>query len=150
MNINTQEILDFGRSHTGRALSLFSILAIFPGVSWHDAAIAAASISIYAFWVRCEANAEPGETGADVFARSVEERTKGAAQVAAAIARIPMVREAIGRHPKIEGAIGRFLPVVEEDAIEVAPALADLPPAPIPPKVVLNSGKGAKEAIAAN
>jgi hypothetical protein len=81
-----QEMLDLSRSHTGRAVGLFVALGILPGVSWHDAAIAAASVSIYAFWVRCEANAEPGETGADVLARRSADWAKEVTQVAAAIA----------------------------------------------------------------
>jgi hypothetical protein len=86
-------------------------------VSWHDAAIAAASVSIYAFWVRCEANAEPGETGVDVLARRSADWAKEVTQVAAAIAAFPPLAKTIERHPKVKGAIARFLPVTEE-AIE--------------------------------
>lgn len=146
MNINTQEILDFGRSHTGRALSLFAVLDIIPGISWHDAAIAALSVSAYAFWVRCDSDAEPGETGADVLARSLESRAKQAAQGAAAIVKIPAVGKAIARYPKIEGAIERLLPVVEAELVESAPARE------LPAKAALVEvgRKLGKDAIAAN
>jgi hypothetical protein len=68
------EVLDLARSHTGRAVGLFVALGVMPGVSWHDAAIAAISISTYALWQRCENEAQPGETGADVLASMAQKQ----------------------------------------------------------------------------
>jgi len=69
-----QGMLDLSRSHAGRAVGLFVALGVMPGVSWHDAAIAALSISAYALWQRCENEAQPGETGADVLASMAQKQ----------------------------------------------------------------------------
>jgi hypothetical protein len=124
------EVLDLARSHTGRAVGLFVALGVMPGVSWHDAAIAAISISAYALWQRCEVDARPGETGADVL---VEKLAAQAEHVAPRLA--PVLAKVAAR---VKTAVQSRQPA--EVAIEVTPTHAG----PVLPAF----GKSKKGAIA--
>ena len=107
-----QEMLDLSRSHAGRAVGLFVALGVMPGVSWHDAAIAAISISTYALWQRCQDEAQPGETGADVLASMTQRQVERVApQLAPVLAKVAA---------HVKTAIQPRQPA--EVAIEVAPS----------------------------
>jgi hypothetical protein len=122
-----QGMLDLSRSHAGRAVGLFVALGVMPGVSWHDAAIAALSISAYALWQRCENEAQPGETGADVLASMTQQQIE---RVAPRLA--PVLAKVAAR---VKTAVQSRQPA--EVAIDVAPSHAG----PVLP--VIKSGKGA-------
>jgi hypothetical protein len=122
-----QGMLDLSRSHAGRAVGLFAALGVMPGVSWHDAAIAAISVSAYALWQRCENEAQPGETGLDVLAATAQQQIE---RVAPRLA--PVLAKVAAR---VKTAIQSRQPA--EVAIDVAPSHAG----PVLP--VIKSGKGA-------